>query len=67
MSDGMHKITIEVTQSTWQQLVRDGKQRLLKPEAVAAAAVEDHARTSTLFDRRFADARREVERRLGPG
>lgn len=67
MSEGfVHTISIQVTQSTWQHLVRDGKRRLVKPEALAAAAVEDHVRTSMHLDRKFEDARREVERRLGP-
>jgi len=60
----MPTLTIEVTDSTLQALKRAAKARLVKPEDLAAAAVEDHMRQSLMLDRRFRDAAAEVDRRL---
>jgi len=60
----MPKLTIEVTDSTLQALRRDARAGLVKPENIAAAAVEDFVRQSLMLDRRFRDAAAEVDRRL---
>jgi hypothetical protein len=60
----MPTLTIEVTDSTLTELRRHARERRVKPENVAAAAVEDFVRTAILLDRRFRDAAREVDRRL---
>ena len=60
----MPTLTIEVTDSTLKALRLAAKERRLKPENIAAAAVEDHVRQSLLLDRRFRDAAREVDRKL---
>jgi hypothetical protein len=60
----MPTLTIEVTDSTLTVLRRHARERRVKPENIAAAAVEDHVRGSILLDRRFRDAAREVDRRL---
>ena len=60
----MPSLTIEVTDSTLKALKRDAKARLVKPENIAAAAVEDYTRQSLMLDRRFRDAAAAVDRQL---
>ena len=60
----MPQLTIEVTDSTLKALKRDAKARLVKPENIAAAAVEDYTRQSLMLDRRFRDAAAAVDRQL---
>lgn len=67
-SDRMRTLTLQVSESSYQVLARDAKERRLKgPEDIAQAAVEDHVRNSVLLDRRFRDAAAEVDRRLARG
>jgi len=61
----MRTLTIQVSESAYQILARDAKSRLVKPEDIAQAAIEDHVRLAVLLDRRFRDAAHEVDRRLG--
>ena len=60
----MPVLTIEVTASTLTELRRHARERRVKPENIAAAAVEDFVRTTVLLDRHFRDAAAEVDRRL---
>lgn len=63
-SDRLRTITVQVSESSYQVLAADAKSRLLKPEDIAQAAIEDHVRNSVMLDRRFRDAAAEVDRRL---
>ena len=60
----MPTLTIEVTDSTLTELRRHAKERRVKPENIAAAAVEDFVRTAVLLDRHFRDAAAVVDRNL---
>jgi hypothetical protein len=60
----MRTLTVQLSESTYQVLAKDAKSRLVKPEDIAQAAIEDHARRAVLLDRRFRDAAVEVDRRL---
>jgi len=60
----MPTLTIEVTDSTLTELRRHARERRVKPENIAAAAVEDFVRTAVLLDRHFRDAAAVVDRNL---
>jgi hypothetical protein len=62
--DRMRTLTVQLSDSTLQILTKDAKARLVKPEDIAQAAIEDHVRLAVLLDRRFRDAAAEVDRRL---
>lgn len=57
-------LRIPVTRSTLLTLARLAKARRLKPEDIAGEAVDLHAREAAELDRKFADARAQVEKRL---
>ena len=63
-ADRMRTLTVQVSDSTYQVLAKDAQTRRVKPEDIAQAAIEDHARRAVLLDRRFRDAAHEVDRRL---
>jgi hypothetical protein len=60
----MRTLTVQLSESAYQVLAKDAKSRLMKPEELAQAAIEDHVRLAVLLDRRFRDAAHEVDRRL---
>ena len=60
----MPTLTIEMSESALRELKREARARLCKPENIAQAAVEDYVRQCMLYERKFRDARAEVERRL---
>jgi len=57
-------LAVPVTHSTLLALKRLAKARRLKPEDIAGEVVDLHARQASDLDRKFADARAVVERRL---
>ena len=60
----MPTLKIELTESALKELKRAAAARLVRPENIAQAVIEDHVRQCIVLERKFRDAAHAVDARL---